>query len=417
MATGTDVKTGSGKRTFEYAVRDSKGKIVKGRIDALDQGAVATRLKTMNLVPLSVTEVKTTGLQQEITIPGLSDRIGLSDLAIMARQMATMVSAGLSLIRTLGILADQTDNKALAKILGIVRSDVETGLSLSNALVKHPEAFPPIMVNIVRAGETGGFLEKSLLSAADNFEAEVKLRAKVKSAMTYPVVVLFIAIAAVIGMLLFIVPIFKDMFEGLGGELPAPTQFLVLLSSWMKWLLPLVLVVSAVVGVWWQRHKNDEEVRSKTDPFKLKLPVFGKLFQKIAIARFTRNFSTMLGAGVPILQALDIVGTTSGNWAIESALRDVEKSVRTGESLSGPLAHHDVFPPMVTQMIAVGEDAGSMELMLSKISEFYDQEVESTTEQLTSLLEPLMIVFLGAIIGGMIIALYMPIFKIFDLMG
>ena len=405
------------KRVFEYTVRDAKGRIVKGQIEAGDQVAVANRLHSMNLVALSIVEVKTTGLQTEISIPGLSDRIGLADLAVMARQMATMVSAGLSLIRTLGILAEQTENKALAKVLAIVRSDVETGQSLSSALGQHPDVFPPIMTNIVRAGETGGFLEKSLLSAADNFEAEVKLRNKVKSAMTYPVVVLFIAIAAVIGMLLFIVPIFKDMFEGLGGELPAPTQFLVVLSGAMKWLLPLVIVVTVVTSIWWRKHKNDEAVRSKFDPFKLKLPVFGGLFQKIAIARFTRNFSTMLGAGVPILQALDIVGTTSGNWAIEDALRDVEKSVRSGQSLSAPLSQHDVFPPMVTQMISVGEDAGSMELMLSKIAEFYDQEVESTTDQLTSLLEPLMIVFLGAIIGGMIVALYMPIFKIFELMG
>lgn len=283
--------------------------------------------------------------------------------------------------------------------------------------MKKHEAFPPLMVNIVRAGETGGFLEQALLSVANNYEAEVKLRGKIKSAMTYPVAVLCIAVLAVIGMLLFIVPVFKNMFDGMGGTLPAPTLFLVWLSGVMKWLAPLIVVLAIAFSVWWRRNKNKEEIRSRVDPVKLKLPVFGKVVQKIAIARFTRNFATMLGAGVPILQALDIVGETSGNWTIEAAVKDVEKSVRSGQSLSGPLSRHEVFPPMVTQMIAVGEDSGAMEQMLEKISEFYDQEVEAATEQLTAMIEPIMILFLGVIIGGMIIALYMPIFKIFDLMG
>lgn len=407
----------SGLSTFEYSVRDGNGKIVSGRIEAQDKAAVAARLREMNLTPLVIEEILTTGLQQEISIPGISDRIGLKDLAVMSRQMSTMVSAGLSLLRTLSILADQTENKALAKVLAKIRGDVEVGSSLSVALAKHDGVFPPIMINIVRAGETGGFLEKSLLSVAENFEAEVKLKAKVKSALTYPIAVLIIAILAVIGMLLFIVPIFEDMFEGLGGDLPAPTQFLVILSSWMKWLAPLLAVLTIAFAIWWGKHKNDEGVRSRVDPWKLKVPVFGGLFQKIAIARFTRNFSTMLGAGVPILQSIDIVGQTAGNWTIEAALQDVGRSVKQGQSIAGPLAQHPVFPPMVTQMVAVGEDSGALEVMLEKVSEFYDDEVESTTEQLTALLEPVMIVFLGGIVGGMIIALYMPIFKIFDLMG
>ena len=410
-------QSNSGLATFEYSVRDPNGQVVRGRIEARDKNAVASRLREMNLTPLVVNEVSTSGLQTEINIPGLSGRIDLKDLAVMSRQMATMVSAGLSLLRTLTILAEQTENKALAKILAQVRGDVEVGSSLSSSFAKHATVFPPIMINIVRAGEVGGFLEKSLLSVANNFEAEVKLRAKIKSAMTYPVVVLFIAIAAVIGMLLFIVPVFENMFDGLGGELPAPTQFLVLLSGWMKWLAPLLLVVGVVFSIWWSKNKNDETVRAKVDPWKLKLPVFGKLFTKVAIARFTRNFSTMLGAGVPILQALDIVGQTAGNYVIEDSLKDVARAVKTGQSIGDPMSRHDVFPPMVTQMVAVGEDSGALELMLEKVSEFYDDEVEATTEQLTALLEPLMIVFLGGIVGGMIIALYMPIFKIFDLMG
>lgn len=402
------------QKTFEYAVRDKSGKVVKGRIDANSEAAVANRLKGMGLAPMSITEVQNTGLQREIQIPGFGDKIGLKDLAIMSRQLATMITAGLSLLRSLSILAEQTESKALAKVLAQVRNDVEKGTSLSASLAKHTEAFPPLMVNIIRAGETGGFLEQSLRSVANNYEAEVKLRAKIKSAMTYPVVVFFMAIIAVAVMLIFIVPIFATMFEDLGSALPAPTQFLVDLSGAMRFIAPVGIVAAVLFTIWWRKNKNVESVRAKVDPLRLKLPVFGPLFQKVAIARFTRNFGTMLGAGVPILQALDIVGETAGNWVIEAAVRDVQNSVRSGHSLSGPLAQHAVFPPMVVQMLGVGEDSGAMETMLEKISEFYDDEVETTTEQLTSLLEPIMIAFLGILVGGMIIALYMPIFSIMD---
>ncbi|TKR23198.1 type II secretion system F family protein [Cellulomonas hominis] len=414
MAT-TTAPSASGTRTYEYAVRDREGKVVKGRVDAANEAAVASRLREMGMAALSISEVKNTGLQREISFPGFGDRITLKDLAVAARQLATMINSGLSLIRALAILADQTESKALAKVVAQVRNDVETGVAFSVALSRHPEVFPPLMINMVRAGEIGGFLDEVLVSIAENFESEVKLRGKVQSAMTYPVVVFIIAILAVVGMLLFIVPIFENMFASLGGELPAPTQFLVLLSGLLKWAIgPLVLAV-IVFAVWWGKHKNDRAVREKLDPLKLKLPVFGKLFQKIAVARFTRNFGAMIHAGVPILQALEIVGETSGNIVIERATKAVQESVRTGQSLAGPLADHPVFPPMVTQMMAVGEDTGALDTMLGKVADFYDQEVESTTEQLTSLIEPLMIVVLGGLIGGMIVALYMPIFSIYEL--
>jgi len=402
-------------KTFEYAVRDKDGKLVKGRIEAPSSNAVANRLRSMGLAPLSINEVKTTGLQREIKIPGFGEKIALKDLAVMARQMATMISAGLSLLRTLAILADQTENPALAKVLAQVRNDVEQGHSLSASMSKHRDTFPPLMINIIRAGETGGFLEDSLVSVATNYEAEVKLRSKIKSAMTYPVMVLCMAIVAMVAMLLFIVPVFEEMFASLGGTLPGPTLLLVRLSGIMKWLAPLLLVLGIAFSFWWRKHKNDEAIRARVDPWKLKLPVFGKLFRKVAIARFARNLGTMIGAGVPLLQALTIVGETSGNWVVESAVKNVQESVRTGNSLAGPLASSEVFPPMVVQMIAVGEDSGALEQMLHKISDFYDQEVETTTEQLTSLIEPLMIAFIGAVIGGMIIALYMPIFNVFTL--
>ncbi|WP_217615286.1 type II secretion system F family protein [Cellulomonas sp. GbtcB1] len=399
-------------RTFEYQALDSGGKIHKGRIEAPHQGAVAGRLKTMGIAPVAINEVSTSGLNKEIRIGGGSG-VKTKDLAVMARQLATMVAAGLSILRALSILADQTENKALAKVLGQVRGDVETGQSLSSAMERHKDVFPPLMLNMVRAGEVGGFLEEVLLSIANNFEAEVKLRGKVKSAMTYPVVVFCIAILAVIGMLMFIVPVFSNMFEELGAELPAPTKVLVWLSEFLKWTALPLAVAGGVFAFWWSKHKNDLAVREKFDPFKLKIPVFGSLFKKVAIARFTRNFGTMIRSGVPLLQALDIVGDTSGNIVISHAVKDVRDSVRTGQSLTGPLAQHKVFPPMVVQMMAVGEDTGALDTMLDKVADFYDQEVEATTEQLTSLIEPIMIVVIGAIIGGMIVALYMPIFSIY----
>jgi len=410
MATKT-----TASRTYEYVVRNKSGKVVKGQIEAQNQAAVASRLRTMGVAPLSISEVSTTGLNREISIPGFGDRIGLKDLAIMSRQLATMINAGLSLIRSLNILAEQTESKPLAKVLFQVRSDVEGGSSLSASMGRHPTAFPPLMVNMIKAGEVGGFLDQVLVSVAQNYESEVKLRSKIKSAMTYPVVVFCMAILAVIGMLLFIVPVFVSMFASLGGELPVPTKILVAMSSVMKFAAPALAIAAIPLGVWWRKHKNDDSVRGRLDPLKLKLPVFGQLFRKIAVARFTRNFGTMIHAGVPILQALDIVGETSGNIVVERATKAVRDSVRSGQSLAAPLTEHSVFPPMVVQMITVGEDTGALDEMLHKIAEFYDAEVSATTEQLTSLIEPLMIAVLGVIVGSMIIALYMPMFSIFNL--
>jgi len=406
---------GTASRTFEYAVRNKSGKVVKGRIEAQNQAAVATRLRAMGVAPLAISEVATSGLSREIKIPGFGDKIGMKDLAIMSRQMATMINAGLSLLRALNILAEQTESKPLAKVLFQVRSDVEAGSSLSASMGRHPIVFPPLMINMIKAGEVGGFLDQVLISVAENYESEVKLRSKIKSAMTYPVVVFAMAILATAGMLLFIVPVFAAMFSTLGGELPLPTRILVTMSAVMKILAPILLVGGLIFGVWWRKHRNDEAVRNRLDPLKLKVPIFGSLFRKVAVARFTRNFGTMIHAGVPILQALDIVGETSGNMVVERAAKAVRDSVRSGQSLAAPLNDHPVFPPMVVQMITVGEDTGALDEMLHKIAEFYDQEVEATTEQLTSLIEPLMIAILGTIVGSMIIALYMPIFTIFDL--
>jgi type IV pilus assembly protein PilC len=400
--------------TFEYKVRDKAGKLVSGKLDATSEAAVASRLKGMGYAPVSISQ-SNAGLNKEITLPKLGAKVKLKDLAIFSRQFATMINSGLSLLRALSILCSQTENKELAKVLGEVRQEIEAGSSLSVSMAKHPEIFPPLMINMIKAGEVGGFLDTVLLEIAANYEAEVKLRGKVKAAMTYPVVVFVLAMLMCTGMLLFIVPTFAGMFTELGGELPAPTKVLIALSTFLK-IAILPMIVLGIVGlVVWQKIKRHDRVRGVVDPLKLKLPVFGMLFQKIALARFSRNLGTMMSSGVPILQSLDIVADTTGNVVLAHAVRDVQESVRTGESLAGPLEQHDVFPPMVVQMMAVGEDTGALDSMLGKIAEFYDQEVEATTESLTALIEPLMIAFLGGIVGSMILALYMPIFKVFDL--
>lgn len=401
--------------TYAYKVRDRAGKVQQGTIEAENASAVAAKLKGMGYAPLSIDEHKA-GLKTEVKIPGFSKKkVKLKDLAVMSRQFATMINSGLSLLRALSILSEQTENPELARVLTEVRNDVETGNALSAALAKHPRVFPPLMVNMTKAGEVGGFLDSVLLQVAENYESEVRLRGKVKAAMTYPVVVFILAILMCIVMLIFIVPTFAGMFDTLGGELPAPTKVLIFMSEKLRLMLPVFIVALIGFFVTWKKVKHTDRVRNFVDPMKLKLPVFGGLFQKIALSRFARNLGTMMKSGVPILQSLDIVADTTGNVVLGRAVRDVQESVRTGESLAKPLENHKVFPPMVVQMMAVGEDTGALDTMLMKISQFYDQEVEATTESLTALIEPLMIAFLGAVVGSMIVALYMPIFRIFDL--
>jgi type IV pilus assembly protein PilC len=402
--------------TFNYSVRDKSGKLVSGTLDAENSAAVAQRLAAMGYAPLSITE-SNAGLKKEIKLPSLRSKVKLKDLAIFNRQFATMINSGLSLLRALSILTEQTENEFLAKVIGEVRNDVETGNALSTSLGKHPKVFPPLMVNMCKAGEVGGFLDSVLLQIAANYESEVKLRGKVKAAMTYPAVVFVIAMMAVTGMLLFVVPTFANLYKQLGGKLPAPTQMLVNISHAFKFMFPILIVFSIVGFVLWTKYKHTEQVRNVVDPMKLKMPIFGSLFQKIALSRFTRNLGTMMHSGVPILQALEIVADTSGNVVIAKAVHDVQDSVRSGESLAGPLKNHEVFPPMVVQMMAVGEDTGALDSMLHKIAEFYDQEVEATTEALTAMIEPLMIAVLGGIVGSMIICLYLPIFPIYDLVA
>jgi type IV pilus assembly protein PilC len=401
---------------FDYQVRDRTGKMITGQLEADSQAAVASKLKSMGYAPIKIDEVDTSGLNYEIALPG-SNRVKLKDLAIFSRQFATMISSGLALIRALSILHEQTENKKLRETIEEIRGQVEGGSSLSQAIAEHDKVFPKLYVAMVRAGETAGMLDQVLLRVAAMYEADVKLRSKIKSAMTYPVIVFIMAILLSTVMLIFIVPVFAGMFDDLGGELPMLTKVLVSLSNFIASPIGVVtyFVVPTVLWFSYKRIRATEKGRFALDVAKLKLPVFGPLFHKIALTRFARNLSTLLAAGVPILQALEITADTVNNGPIANAVKDVQDSVRQGESINRPLSQHEVFPPMVVQMIAVGEETGNVDGMLAKISDFYDTEIESTTESLTALMEPLMIGVIGGIVGGMVIALYLPMFKIFDL--
>lgn len=399
------------------AVDATGGGIVKGTLEAPGPGVVTAKLRAQGLTPLEVTLTSKTGLNRDVSIPGFEKRVKIGTLAVFAKQMAGLINAGLPLMRTLSILIEQAEDKKLQRALIAVRAAVESGSSFSAALAVHPDVFPPLMISMVRVGESGGFLGESLSTIAETFQGEAELKGKIKSATTYPIIVFVIAILGVVAMVTFVVPIFEGMFKNLGSALPIPTQILVTLSHNMLWLLP-VLVVACVVGwLWWVRNRREEKVRRVVDPWRLRLPVFGPLATKIAVARFARSLSMMLDAGVPLVQALSIVGAASNNWKIEQAVRDIQSSVKQGKSFSIPLAKAEVFPPMVAQMIAVGEESGTLADMLKSIAEFYENEVETATSQLTASIEPILIVGIGIIIGGMVVSLYMPIFSIYGELG
>ncbi|MGN8551672.1 UNVERIFIED_CONTAM: type II secretion system F family protein [Microbacterium sp. SLM126] len=399
------------------AVDMNGGAIVKGTLEAPGENAVTAKLRAQGLTPLEVTLTSKAGLNRDVSIPGFEKRVSVATLAVFAKQMAGLINAGLPLMRTLSILIEQAEDKKLQSALIGVHATVESGSSFSQALGVYPDVFPPLMISMVRVGETGGFLGQALSTIAETYQGEAELQGKIKSATTYPIIVFVIAILGVVAMVTFVVPIFEGMFKNLGSELPIPTQILVTLSNNMVWLLPVGIVLGIAGWLWWVRNRREEKVRKVVDPWKLKLPVFGPLATKIAVARFTRSLSMMLNAGVPLVQALSIVGSASNNWKIEQAVRDIQESVKQGRSFSAPLAKAEVFPPMVAQMIAVGEESGTMAEMLASIADFYENEVETATDQLTASIEPILIVGIGIIIGGMVISLYMPIFSIYGELG
>jgi type IV pilus assembly protein PilC len=402
-------------KTFSYEAVDSAGTIRKGSIDSESADAAAVALVGQQLIPLKVSG-SGEGLRRDLKIPGLGQkRASLRDLAILSRQFASMTLSGLTLTRSLGILVNQTEKPGLKAAVGQLQTDVQAGEMLSKAMARHPDQFPLLMVNMVGAGETGGFLGDALDRIAKMYESDAALRAKIKSALTYPVIVLIFSVVMGIGVIIFIVPIFETMFAQLGGELPAPTAALVTLSHNAYWLLPLIIVV-ILVGLRGYRRsmRSSAAFRMKSDRLKLKIPVFGKLYTKLAIARWARNFGTLLAVGVPVIQALDIVGGTSGNALIGAAMTEVRDSVRTGTTISAPMAKHIIFPSMVVQMLEVGEETGQTSEMLGKVADYYDQEVETATEALTSALEPLLVVLMGVVIGTMVVCLYLPMFTIYE---
>src|SRR5436190_2605889 len=399
--------------TYAYKVRDRGGKVVSGDLVADSEALAVARLRDMGLVPVSVQKQKSGGMKMELTLrPGHVKR---KDLAVVSRQFATMVNSGLPILRSLAVLGDQTESKELAKVLTQVRAEVEQGNSLSGAMVKFPKAFNDLFIAMVRAGETGGVLDTVLLKLADNIEKDVSLRRRIKSAMTYPVVVVCMVSLIMAAMLLFVVPQFKDIYKQLGGKLPLPTLVLIAVSDAMKhyWYMVIGAIIGGYFGL--KRYRKTEGGRVRTDKLMLRIPVFGPLFHKTALSRFSSTLAMLLAAGVPILQALDIVSETVKNRVLSAAVADVQDSVREGESIAKPLARHPVFPPMVVQMLAVGEETGGVDTMLNKVAEFYDDVVTATVDALTSLIEPLLIAFVGAGVGAAVIALYMPMFNVINL--
>jgi type IV pilus assembly protein PilC len=396
--------------TYAYKVRDRGGNLISGTLVADNEALVLQRLREQGLTPLEVGK-QGRGLNIELT----PKKVKLKELSVFSRQFATMVNSGLPILRALSILADQASNPELAKTLTACRIDIEQGSSLSNALQKHPKVFNDLYVSMVKSGETGGSLDTVLLRLADMIENEVKLRGKIKSAMTYPIAVVALVSLILTAMLLFVVPQFKSIYGQLGGSLPLPTRVLLTISDLFKKFWYIVLVGLFVGRFVFRRWKATPAGRESVDAFKLRVPVFGSLFHKTALARFAGTLAMLLRSGVPILQALDIVSDTVNNKVISKAVTDVQASVREGESMAKPLGKHKVFPPMVVQMLAVGEETGQVDVMLEKVSTFYNQEVEASVDALTSLIEPLLIAVIGGAVGAAVIALYMPMFNIIKL--
>ncbi|MDZ4166220.1 MAG: type II secretion system F family protein [Coriobacteriia bacterium] len=400
--------------TFKYNVRDKTGKVVSGKLEGENREAVATKLRQMGYIILDLDEDRLARLNK-ITF-GTS--VKTKDVTIFARQFATMINAGLSLTKCLSILGAQSDSKELREIISQLGKDVEAGQSLSEAMVKHTKVFPPIFYNMVRAGETGGVLDEVLLRVADLFEADAALKARIKSAMTYPIAMGALVMIVLVAMMVFVVPTFQKMFSDMGGELPLPTQILVAISEGARgW--PGLVVVGGVIAlvVAFKAWVGTESGRFIWDGVKLRMPIAGELNRKTALARFTRTFGTLVSAGVPILSALDIVADTAGNEVVSRAIKKVRAAIKEGETIAKPLGESPVFPSMVVQMIAVGEETGALDQMLNKIADFYDEEVRVAVDSLTSIIEPIMMASLGVIVGGIIIALYMPMFQVITLVN
>jgi type IV pilus assembly protein PilC len=398
--------------TFKYNVRDKTGKVVSGRLEGESREAVATKLRQMGYIVLDLNEDRLAQLNKI----QFGTSVKLKDVTIFARQFATMINAGLSLTKCLSILGAQSESKELRDIISQLGKDVESGQSLSEAMARHPKVFPPIFINMVRAGETGGVLDEVLLRVADHFESDAALKGRIKSAMTYPAVMSAMIGLIVVAMMIFVVPTFQKMFSDMGGELPLPTQILVAISEGARgWPGLITLFVMVGIGIAYKLWVATESGRYIWDGFVLRAPVMGNIVRKGAVARFCRTFGTLVSAGVPILSALDIVGDTAGNEVVAREVAKVRAAIKEGETIAKPMAESKVFPSMVVQMIGVGEETGALDSMLNKVADFYEEEVRVAVDSLTSVLESLVMGIMGIVVGGIVIALYMPMFQVITL--
>jgi type IV pilus assembly protein PilC len=397
--------------TYAFKAIDLSGRQAKGEVEAESKQQVADQLKARGLIVVDIADKKSSA---EIRLPG-SNRVKTADLTVMTRQLATMVSAGMTILKALYVLESQTESKPLAETLQKVRKDVEAGLPFSDALERHPKVFNPLFVAMTRAGETGGVLESALLRTADQLEADESLRRQVKSAMVYPGVIMSFAGIVLVALVVFLVPVFENVFKQFGGDLPLITKITVGLSNAMVGQWYLFVAAGVIATVSFRRWKASTTGRQQWDALRLKIPFkIGDIVQKVALARWSRTLSALTTAGVPLLQALEITGKTAGNTVVEKAMADVIASVRQGGTISAPLKDCSVFPSMVTHMVGVGEETGALDTMLNKIADFYEDQVAAAVKALTSILEPIMIVVVGAIVGFIVIAMYMPLFKLYD---
>jgi type IV pilus assembly protein PilC len=398
---------------FKYTVKDASGNTVTSTADSKNRDTLIDILRKQGATIISLEEDKAA----EVKMTQLAKKVKLDDLVIFSRQLSTMVEAGIPLVNVLDILSQQIEKKGFAAVVKKIRDDVETGSSFSQALAKHPKIFSSLYINLVKAGESSGMLDEILNRVATYLEKTSALQRKVKTAMVYPVAVVSISIAITVFLLVKVVPTFQGIFDMLGGALPLPTQILLLVSNFLRKWFFLGLIVVVILAVILMRYARTDRGRLFFDRLTLKLPVFGEIVRKVSVAKFSRTLSTLVKSGVPILNSLDIVAKTAGNRIVEIAVNDSKKAVREGKNLAEPLAKSKVFPPMVVRMIGVGEQAGELEKMLSKIADFYDEQVDAAVAGLTSIIEPMIILFLGVVVGGIVLSIFMPIFKITEIIG
>jgi type IV pilus assembly protein PilC len=400
---------------YKWSGRDGSGAAKSGEIEAANQAAAVGLLRQQKITIDSVSEKK--GLNMSMEIPGLEAQPTKKDLVVFTRQFATMIDAGLPLVQCLDILGSQQEKNSFKKIIMKIKEDVEGGSTFADALSKHPRMFDSLYVNLVAAGEVGGILDTILNRLAAYIEKAEALKGKVKSALVYPSTIVGVAIAVTSILLVFVVPMFQEMFSSSGTALPLPTQILVDVSYAIKhYIVYIILIVIAFIVAFIYFYRTPFG-RAMVDDLLLKVPIFGNLIRKVAVARFTRTLGTMISSGVPILDALEITAKTAGNKTVERDVMFTRSGISEGKTLAEPMSQSKVFPPMVVQMVAVGEATGNMDAMLNKIADFYDQEVDDAVSALTSLLEPMLMVFLGVVVGGMVIALYLPIFNMADTLG